>query len=69
MLGAHFNAVREFNAENEHRKIWPLHLLRHMRPQPAAWNDHMYVCHDFLHPRYVDNVTPAGDQHHQLPLG
>jgi len=61
-------AIREFNEEHEHQKICPIHLLRHTRVHPAAWNEQMYVHHDFGHPLYTKNVTPAGDRHTQLKL-
>jgi hypothetical protein len=61
-------AIREFN-ESGDKKICPLHQLRHMRIHPAQWNDQIYVMHDFKHPLYCTNVTPAGDQYRQLPLG
>jgi hypothetical protein len=61
-------AIREFNEEHAHRKICPIHLLGHMRPHPAAWNDHMYVMHDFQHELYCRNLTPAGAKHRELPL-
>jgi hypothetical protein len=50
------------------QEICPIHLLRHTRVQPAAWNEQMYVHHDFEHPPYTKNVTPAGDRHTQLKL-
>lgn len=61
-------AIREFNEEHEHQKICQIHLLRHTRVHPAPWNDQMYVHHDFRHPLYGQNVTPAGEQHTQLHL-
>jgi hypothetical protein len=50
-------AIREFNAAGVHRKLCPIHLLRHMRLIPAGWNDQIYVLHDFLHPQYCMNIT------------
>lgn len=61
-------AIREFNQEHEYKKIDPIHLLRHTRVHPAAWNDQMYVFHDFKHPLYCQNITPSGDHHRQLAL-
>jgi hypothetical protein len=61
-------AIREFNGEHPHRKLCPIHMLRHTRPHQAPWNEQIYVFHDFLHPRYCQNITPAGDAHRQMPL-
>jgi hypothetical protein len=61
-------AIREFNERHDHRKICPIHMLRHTRVHQAAWNDAMYVFHDFDHPLYTTNVTPKGTRHTQLPL-
>lgn len=33
--------------------------LRHKRRIPAAWNDQIYVAHDFAHAHYNTNVHPA----------
>jgi len=61
-------AIREFNEAGD-KKICPLHLLRHTRIHPARWNDQIYVMHDFTHPLYCRNVTPAGETYTQLPIG
>jgi hypothetical protein len=61
-------AIREFNLEHTHLKVSPLHMLSRMLPHPAAWNDQMYVFHDFGHPLYCINVTPKDACHSQLPL-
>lgn len=61
-------AIKEFNAAHEHRKISPIHLLRHMRLIPAPWNEQMYVMHDFGHPLYCVNITPKNISHTQQPL-
>ena len=49
-------AIREFNDRSTEHKLCPIHLLRHLRPIPASWNDQMYVMHDFTHPLYCVNV-------------
>lgn len=61
-------AIREYNEEQDHKKLSPIHLLRHTRLNPAAWNDQMYVFHDFRHPLYCTNVTPSGEAFTQMPL-
>jgi hypothetical protein len=61
-------AIREFNAEHTHLKVCPIHMLSHMRPHAAAWNEQMYVSHDFQHPLYCVNLTPKGERHTELPL-
>jgi hypothetical protein len=60
-------AIQEFNQAGD-KKICPHHLLRHMRVHPAAWNDQIYVMHDFKHPLYCKNVTMSGEQYTQMPL-
>jgi hypothetical protein len=61
-------AIREFNQEHEYKKISPIHMFRHTRVHPAPWNEQMYVLHDFKHPLYCKNITPAGERHTQIPL-
>lgn len=61
-------AIREFNLENEQTKLCPIHLLRHSRVHQEPWNDQMYAMHDFRHPLYCRNVTPAGASFRQKPL-
>ncbi len=59
-------AIREFNLENAHRKLCPIHGFRYTQPRKAAWNEGIYVFHNFRHPLYCANLTP--DEHSQLPL-
>jgi hypothetical protein len=61
-------AIRDFNQEQNDKKICPIHMLRHIRVHQAAWNDAMYVLHDFSHPLYGRNLMPPGDRHRQLAL-
>jgi hypothetical protein len=61
-------AIREFNEAHTTKKLCPIHLLRHTRVHQAAWNDKMYVHHDFQHPLYCTMITPKGEQYTQLPL-
>ncbi len=61
-------AIREFNAENPHRKICRFPNLRWIRPIAAAWNEQIYVLHDFEHPLYTTNITPDSDKYRQMPL-
>jgi hypothetical protein len=61
-------AVRDFNAEQEDRKIAPLHLLRNMRPAQAYWHDQTYIFHNFQHPRYCDCLlSPEAQQWESRP--
>lgn len=53
-------AIEDFNAGHDHIKVSPIHGLRHKRRIPAAWNDQVYVAHDFAHPRYDTHVHPGG---------
>lgn len=61
-------AIREFNEEHKDKKICPIHLLRYTRPYHDAWNEQMYVLHDFNHPLYCRNLTPRGEDARQHPL-
>jgi hypothetical protein len=61
-------AIREFNEGQTTKKLCPIHLLRHTRLYPSAWNDQMFVYHDFQHPLYCTLITPTGEQYTQLPL-
>jgi hypothetical protein len=51
-------AIKEFNETHEHRKVTPVHLLRHKRVIERVWNDKMYALHDFEHPRYNEYIRP-----------
>jgi hypothetical protein len=51
-------AINEFNAEHEFKKLAKMPYLNWTRSIPAAWNDQMYVFHDFKHPEYNTNLTP-----------
>jgi hypothetical protein len=61
-------AIREFNLEHDYKKICPIHMFRHYRAHQQAWNDQIYVFHDFMHPLYCKNITPSSERHSQLPL-
>ncbi len=61
-------AIRMFNEEHDAMKICPIHMLRHTRIHQSAWNDQMYVLHDFHHPLYCKNITLSGEQYTQLPM-
>jgi hypothetical protein len=56
-------AIREFNTEHEEMKVSKIPHLTWMRQHAAAWNDQMYVLHDFFHPEYCTNITPASGRH------
>ena len=60
-------AIKDFNSASENRKLCSLNLLRNMRPNPAAWNDQIYVMHDFCHPLYCAPVY-SQDASKQMPL-
>ncbi len=61
-------AIREFNEAHAHKKLSPIHMMRHTRVHQAPWNENVYVLHDFGHPQYCQNITPAGDKYRQIPL-
>jgi hypothetical protein len=52
-------AIEEFNAGHDQIKVSPVNALRHKRRIQAAWNDQIYVAHDFAHTQYNTNVHPA----------
>jgi hypothetical protein len=52
-------AIDEFNDAHPTKKVAPIHGLAHKRRFPAAWNDQLYVCHDFAHPLYGKHIHPA----------
>jgi hypothetical protein len=54
-------AIREFNVEQTHKKLYPHHKLRNMRIHPAGWNDQIYIMHDFQHPLYCVNINSIAD--------
>jgi hypothetical protein len=56
-------AIREFNEQHSTRKIAKLPHLGWMRRYAAAWNEQLYVFHDFEHPAYCTNIRRSG------PLG
>ena len=61
-------AIREFNEEHQSRKLAPIHMLQYALPHAAAWQEQMYVLHDFEHPLYCKNLTEKKDSHTQIPL-
>jgi len=61
-------AIREFNQEQKDKKICPIHMFRYFRIQREAWNELMYMYHDFKHPLYSRNLTEADDRHRQHHL-
>ena len=63
-----YAAIRDFNARSKHKKISQVAGLRWMRERARAWNEQIYVLHDFEHARYSRNITPAGVEYRQLEL-
>ena len=61
-------AIREFNVEHPAMKICPINMLRWNRPHAEAWNEQMYVLHDFRHPLYCTNLADQFRAGTQLPL-
>ena len=60
-------AIHEFNAAHQVKKIAKIPYLTWMRPFPAAWQEQMYVFHDFQHPGYATNIT-SSERQRQMPL-
>ncbi len=52
-------AVAEYNQAHPNRKIAPINGLAHKRRIPAAWNDQIFVAHDFEHPLYDRHIHPS----------
>ena len=63
-----YAAIRDFNSQSKHKKISQIAGLRWMRERARAWNEQSYVLHDFEHPLYSKNITPAGAAYRQLEL-
>jgi hypothetical protein len=61
-------AINEFNCDHKMMKICQIPHLRWMRPRAAAWNEQIYVVHDFEHPLYTRNITAEGADARQLRL-
>ncbi len=61
-------AINEFNEASQTKKIAKIPNLSWLRRHPAAWNEQMYVFHDFEHPRYTQLITPGGARYRQLQL-
>lgn len=61
-------AVKEFNEENEFKKICKLPNLRWMQRHQATWNEQIYIFHDFYHKLYTQLITPEGYHSRQMPL-
>ena len=61
-------AIREFNEQHETKKLSPIHMFRYTRVHQAAWNEQIYVFHDFNHPQYCQNITNVGDEYRQLQI-
>jgi hypothetical protein len=61
-------AIREFNECSSERIIAQIANFAWTRHHAAAWNEQIYVFHDFEHPRYTQLITPEGDRHRERPL-
>ena len=63
-----YAAIRDFNSQSKHKKISQVAGLRWMRERARAWNEQIYVLHDFEHPLYSKHITPSGVEYRQLEL-
>ena len=63
-----YAAIRDFNSRSKHKKISQVAGLRWMRERARAWNEQIYVLHDFEHALYTRNITPPGVEYQQLEL-
>jgi hypothetical protein len=63
-----YAAIRDFNDRSAGKKISQMVNLRWTRARSRAWNEQMYVLHDFEHPLYCKNITPPGAEYRQLAL-
>lgn len=59
-------AIREFNEENEKRKIRKPYMLRANIPFQPTWADQMFQAHFFEHSLYNELISHASDR--ELPL-
>jgi hypothetical protein len=59
-------AIREFNEESPSRKIAKIDCLSSLRKIRTAWNEQVYVYHDFKHPAYDTYI--GADAPQLLPL-
>jgi hypothetical protein len=55
-------AIQEFNAANPKRKIAKISGLDRYRKVPAAWNDRLYMFHDFSHSQYSHFIIKPADK-------
>jgi hypothetical protein len=51
-------AIKEFNAENTSKYLYPIFGLGGKRPIHSDWNEQIYAMHDFAHPQYNNVVNP-----------
>ena len=58
-------AIAEYNASHEDRKLAKIHGLAAKRQIRSAWNEMMFVHHDFGHPAYTTHIGRAD---WQLPV-
>ncbi len=59
-------AINEFNSEHSEKKLCNVPHLSWIRPRRNAWNEQIYVMHDFRHPLYGKNITPMDGRQHPL---
>jgi hypothetical protein len=57
-------AIRDYNERNDTKKLCKLNNLRWMMPYADAWQEEIYILHDFSHPLYTRKLKPP----EQLPL-
>jgi hypothetical protein len=59
-------AISEFNKSHGHKKLAKIEGLTHKRVIRAAWNDMIYVMHNFKHALYNTYIYPTKTR--QIPL-
>lgn len=52
-------AIEEFNGRHDHLKVSKINGLGYKRRIPAAWNDMIFVAHNFSHPLYNVHIHPS----------
>jgi hypothetical protein len=57
-------AIKEYNERYAEKKLCQLKNLRWMMPYADAWQEEIYILHDFAHPLYTQKLTAP----EQLPL-
>ena len=50
-------AIKEFNENNQFKKIAKIYGLYSKRVYPRPWNEQIFCFHDFKHPKYNQSIV------------